>query len=380
MVRSRNGSRPVRNWIALALAALCGGTRTNAQNEPALTSGERAAIDAVVRDEMARHRIAGLALGIRRDGGWVLQGGYGLARIDPPSPVTAETRFQIASLTKPVTACIVLAQVAQGHLELDEPAGTYLTWLPEAYQKVTIRELLQHTAGLPRDLRTDNLDDFDEEEFRARLERAEPAFAPGTAFQYSNTGYMLLGFITEQATGRPFDALLRESLVEPLGLRATSYSSPPTDDLLDAVGMEAVEGGFRAAPYYSGGFAAGGLTSSLADLGRWLDALDRELLPEWARSALHSPAVLADGTGARFSFGDDAQASYGMGWFLTSRKGRALWTHGGAVSGFSCTVDRYPDDALLVIGLSNVKGPGTGAVAERIAELLLDAPGHAEER
>ena len=351
---------------SLALVLGLGGT-------PDLDAGERAAIEAVVTEEMARHAIPGLAMGIRREGHWVVQAGYGLARLKPPSPVTARTRFQIASLTKPICACVVLRQVEARRLHLDEPVRRRLDWLPESYADVTVRDLLQHVSGVPRDLRADNLDDFDAAEFRARLEQAEPAFARGTRFQYSNTGYILLGLVVEQAAGRPFDQVLTEALVEPLGLTSTVYLQPPSEDLLQAEGTEPGDTCFVAAPYYSGGFSAGGISTNIEDLARWLDALDQpDFLPAGAKHAMHSPGQLASGEPIRLRFADDPDASYGMGWFLTRRGERVLWTHGGAVSGFSSAIDRYPDDDLAVIVLINSKGPGAGAVAQRVAELLLE--------
>ncbi len=360
--------KPTRAFLGTSLAialSLCG--------TPDLDAGERAAIEAVVSEEMARHGIPGLALGVRREGRWVVQAGYGLARLKPPSPATARTRFQIASLTKPITASVVLRQVEAGRLELDERVRRRLDWLPRAYDDVTVRDLLQHTSGVPRDLRADNLDDFDAAEFRARLESAQPAFARGASFQYSNTGYILLGLVVEQAAGRPFDQVLAEALVEPLGLTSTVYLEPPSDDLLQAEGADPEDTCFVRAPYYSGGFSAGGLSSSIEDLARWLDALDQpDFLPTEAGHGMHSPGKLASGEPIRLRFGDDPEAAYGMGWFLTRRGERVLWTHGGAVSGFSSALDRYPEDDLAVIVLANCKGPGAGAVAERIAELLLE--------
>jgi CubicO group peptidase (beta-lactamase class C family) len=248
-----------------------------------------------------------------------------------------------------------------------------MAWLPDAYDDVTVRDLLQHTSGVPRDLRTDNLDDFDAEAFRARLGRAQPAFARGARYEYSNTGYILLGLVVEQATGRPFDVVLNQTLVEPLGLTSTVYLEAPTDDPLHAEGTEPGEACFARAPYYSGGFSAGGVTSSIHDLALWLDALDDpDFLPAWAHHLMHSPGDLADGQPARLRFGGDPEARYGMGWFLTRRGERVLWTHGGAVSGFSSTIDRYPEDDLAVIVLTNSKGPGAQVVAQRLADLLLE--------
>lgn len=333
---------------------------------------DRAAIEAVVRTAMAENGIPGLALGIRRDGEWIMQAGYGLARLSPPAPVTRETRFQIASLTKPITASLVLTLVGEDRFALDDCVRQYLSWVPQAHSAVTVRHLLNHTGGVARDLRVDNLDDFGAADFRPRLERAEPAFEPGTSFQYANTGYILLGFLIEAVEGQPFSEVLASKILEPAGMSSTSYLSPPSDDLLQAVGYEVRDGDFHEAPYYSGGFSGGGLTSSVADLALWIETLEQgRLLADGARELMHSPGRLANGEEVRFAFGGE-DASYGMGWFLGRRNGRRLWTHGGAVSGFTTTLDRYPDDGLCVIVLTNVKGPGADAVGRRVAELLLE--------
>jgi CubicO group peptidase (beta-lactamase class C family) len=291
--------------------------------------------------------------------------------LEKHTPVTAETVFQLASTTKPFTAAVIMRLVEEKKLSLDERLKRYLGWLPKQYEAITIRQLLTHTSGVRRDLRRENIDEFSIDEFKRRLEASEAAFPPGTKWEYSNTGYTLLALAAEEVTGKSFGQLLREQIFEPLGMASADYrvnEARPND----AVGYELVNGEQKRMPRVFSGWGNSGIQANVLDVARWVVSLSkRSLLLRQSYEAMEAPARFADGAEARFEFGGEKNASYGLGWFLTSYRGRKLVTHGGAIAGFSSEVNRF--DGLSIIVLCNGKqGADRRGQADAIADALYD--------
>ncbi|MBA4183090.1 MAG: beta-lactamase family protein, partial [Acidobacteria bacterium] len=157
-------------------------------------------IDKAIREEMAKQHIAGTSVAVLRNDKLVLTKGYGLANIEQSIPAAPKTKYQIASTTKPFTATAIMMLVESGKILLDEKAAKYLSNLPAQYSEVTVRQLLTQTSGVNRDLRTGNIDDFTAAEFWKRLAAAPVSFKPGEKWEYSNTGYILLGMVIESVT------------------------------------------------------------------------------------------------------------------------------------------------------------------------------------
>src|SRR5262249_11947498 len=152
--------------------------------------------------------------------------GYGYANIEQALSAAPTTIYQIGSTTKPLTATAIMVLVDRGLISLDERVQKYLPKLPVQYSEITIRQLLTHTSGLNRDLRTGNTDDFTLEEFWKRLALAPVSFKPGDRWEYSNTGYILLGMIIESVTKKPYGEFLNESIFTPVGMKETEYLTP----------------------------------------------------------------------------------------------------------------------------------------------------------
>lgn len=295
-----------------------------------------------------------LNLGIERSGG---------------PPATSATVFQIASLTKPFTAIVILRLAEEGRLRLHDRASRWLDWLPPAYAEVTLRQLLNHTSGVPRDLRRENVDEFDLDEFRRRFLAAQPSFAPGERWEYSNSGYTLLSLVAERAGGSSFGALLEDFIFGPLGMRRTRYRAPLAAGPGRASGHDWEEGQWRAAPPVYSGFGNSGIESTAADLVRFATALQRRrLLSPQSYAEMLTPARLASGAAVEFPF-RGARAGYGLGWFLGEYCGRRVAFHGGTIAGFSSSLFWSPDPRLSALALANGKsGPDRVGVADKIAE------------
>jgi CubicO group peptidase (beta-lactamase class C family) len=203
----------------------------------------------------------------------------GIEQVGAPTRVSENTVFQVASLTKPFTAMTILRLAERGVLSVDDKAAMWLSWLPELYGDVSVRHLLTHTSGVPRDLRQANVDEFSIDEFQRRLVKAERSVPTGTKREYSNTGYILLSLIAERASGRSFGELLQNEMFAPLGMNHSSYRASLKVAAGRASGYDWDGEKWVAAPPIYSGFGNSGIESTLSDLTRFAEALhDRKLL------------------------------------------------------------------------------------------------------
>ena len=296
----------------------------------------------------------------------------GVERIDGPS-VTSDTVFQIASLTKPFTAIVILKLAEEGRLRLDDRAARWIDWLPSAYAQVTLRQLLNHTSGVLRDVRRQIVDDFDLSEFRRRFVAGPPSFAPGERWEYSNTGYTLLSLVAENAGGSPFERLLEDRIFRPLAMMRTRYRAPLIAGPGRAAGHDWEEDRWRPAPAVYSGFGNSGIESTSSDLARFAVALqERRLLNSATYAEMLAPARLSSGAIVRFQF-RDVQASYGLGWFLADYCGRRAAFHGGTIAGFSSSLFWSLDTAASSVVVANGKsGPDRIGVADKIAQAAFE--------
>jgi CubicO group peptidase (beta-lactamase class C family) len=273
--------------------------------------------------------------------------------------MTVGTAFRIGSTTKQFTAAAVLKLVEAGHISLDDPIAKYVDVTPAAWSGVTLRQLLNHTSGIPDYVRTNGFIrgparlDLGPEELLA-LVREEPlASPPGAKFAYSNTGYLLLGMVIERVSRRRYNEYIQEQILHPLGLAQTAYDDPQqiVPNRASGYWLDGVLKNARTMTT-SSAYASGGLRSTVDDLLAW------DLVLHGGR--LVSRASVQ----AMFT---DYGHGYGFGSFVQTRHGHRLWNHGGNVPGFSSAFERYPDDGLTVIVLTNIEGPGSERIAKELA-------------
>jgi len=209
-----------RAWLAVAVVALALGAAVAVAADP---------VDEYIAREMAARRIPGVALAVVRDGVVVKLQGYGFANLEHDVPVTPDTVFELASLTKQFTASGIMTLVEDGRVKLDDSVTVSLANCPETWKPITVRHLLTHTSGLP-DLRNGfkSLDQVPERVHYSTADFFESAtkdtldFAPGERFQYSDVGYFLLGMIVEKASGARWGDYLAARFFKPLGMTSTS--------------------------------------------------------------------------------------------------------------------------------------------------------------
>ena len=272
--------------------------------------------------------------------------------------------FPIASTTKQFTAAAVMQLVEAGKLSLDDPISRFVPSAPAAWSGITLRHLLTHESGISDYtkvsgfLRKQGVYHHEPDELLQIVEQQALDSTPGTRFSYDNTGYVLLGFVIERASNQSYSEYLRQHIFLPLGMLNTALDGDADVVPKSAFGYSINSGVAKIAPRLAPSvtFSAGGLRSTADDLLKW-------------DQALYTPRVLTrQSISSMFS---DYGHGYGFGSFIEERHGHRLWDHGGDLPGFSAAFDRFPDDHLTVIVLSN-EGDDAEGLAGRLADAFFD--------
>lgn len=324
---------------------------------------DETAVDRVVAEEMRRQQVPGLGVAILKGNEVVLSKGYGMANIEQQEKVSPATMFQSGSLGKMFTAAGIMALVEDGRVALDSSIRVYLPDAPAEWQRVTIRHLLSHTSGIP-DYTSVNFDyrrDFTEAEL-SKLAFAMPLeFQPGTRWNYSNSGYVLLGIITSKITGRPYWEFLRQRIFTPAGMLSVRIITESEIVPNRASGYELGTGGFQHQRWVSPTLnttADGSLFISVNDLIAWSRVVrERTVLSRRSWEQILSPMTLNSGK----------THPYGFGWFLDTVKGQRVNQHGGSWQGFRTQFTRFEGSDLTVIVLANGGYVMPDAIANAIA-------------
>ncbi len=351
--------------VALALPPLPAAPATHS-----LTAGQASEIDSLLRTEMRRREIPGLAAGIvrGRDVAWV--NAYGQANLESAVPTRPETVFRLASVSKPITATLLMSLVEQGRLDLDAPIQRYVPAFPEKPWPVTARQLLGHLGGI-RHYRpgefgntrhylslTDSLSLFKDDPL---------AHQPGTRYLYSNYGYTLLGLAVETATGLPYARSVHERVFAPAGMETAGVCDVLEVTPWRAAGYARAKGGGlrnSALSDTSSKVPGAGLCASARDMARFASALlaDRLLGPPTKDRMFTAQRTRAGRT-----------LGYGLGWALaTDAQGRREVLHTGGQQEVSTVLYMVPRAGLAVVILCNLEGLSDTLpeVARRMARVV----------
>ncbi|MDR8392470.1 beta-lactamase family protein [Aliifodinibius sp. S!AR15-10] len=349
-------------------------------------------VDSLVGSYADQELFSGAVL-VARDGE-VYSNGYGMANRSWSISNSADTRFQVASLTKSFTAILVLQLVDQGSISLNDPLSMYLPDYPAQYAAdVTVRHLLSHTSGIPSYTNFESWPDTTSRvdvrpaNFVNVIAQRELLFPPGTDFSYSNSNYFLLGIIIEKITGMSYGRVLQDRILEPAQMENTGYQFNRMVVERMAEGYERLSNGFyEKAPFQSPStaYAAGGIYSVVNDLYRWVQLLYADkLLPEDIRNEMMTPGDGNYGYGwvvggaypdevtdffkAPFTFSSNPQPN--------EQSYRLVW-HWGSNPGFNSLLVRVPGPQWTIIILENqhLMGDPEGTkiydIAGEIFELL----------
>jgi D-alanyl-D-alanine carboxypeptidase len=323
------------------------------------------AVDDFLKSAMDKHQIAGLALMVIKDGKPVKTSCYGVANLEWNVPVTTDTVFEIGSVTKQFTAACILMLAEDGKLSIDDKISKHLKNTPPTWTNITIRNLLTHTSGIKNYTVLDGFElskHMTQAQFIEKMGSLPLNFQPGDSWQYCNSGYNLLGFIVENASGKKYWDFLQERIFGPLQMTNTTSRIPSIIVPHRAAGYELTNHVRINRDYdLTDLFSAGAIITTITDFAKWNSVLSgNSLLKSSSKELWWTPAKLNDGT----------IKNYGFGWFLDPLDGHKDIGHGGATSGFSSTIQRFPDDNLSILILTNVdETGGASTLAKEIARL-----------
>lgn len=359
------------------------------------------AIDSLVRRFVAQRRVPGYAFGVIVDGRLEQIVADGIRDLSTGARVDSGTVFRIASMSKSFAALAILQLRDEGRLELDLPAETYvpelasLQYATSDAPRISVRQLLTHSAGLPEDNPWgDQQLDATEQAFSEMMRRGLPfSTVPGTQYEYSNFGFAILGRIVANVSGVPYAQYLRARILQPLGMMSTTLETSDVDASRLAYGYRLQDGEWLLEPPLADGAfgVMGGMLTTPADLATWvsymLDAwpardgaergpVRRASLREMQQVQRFSGAS-ADARGAPLTLN---AGGYGYGLRVVQTCDlRTLVSHTGGLPGYGSIMSWLPEHGVGIIGLGSLTYTGWTATANE-AMALLRATGALEAR
>ena len=327
-------------------------------------------VDDYVRTQLKARNLPGLSLAVVKDGQIVKSQGYGLASLELEAPATAQTVYEIGSISKQFAADAILLLVEDGKLTLDDPLSKYVDGTPAAWSAVTIRHVLTHTAGFA-DFDTGNIGfsyrrDYTAGEFIELLARQPLQFAPGERWNYTNA-FPLLGIVVERVSGLSYMDFVRTRIFKPLGLASARFKIAGEVVPFRADGYLFANGTYRHGETLRPAIIApnGGVMMNVVDFAQWDIAITGgHLLRPESLKAMTTPVRLNDGR----------TVSHGLGWFMDQFNGHPFGAHWGTtVTGHSAVIRRYVNDRVTVIVMANLDDAGAGvdAISKRVADLYV---------
>ena len=314
----------------------------------------------------------GCSLGVIRDGAFIYSKGYGLASLELGVPLSPQSVFYMASVSKQFTAASIVLAAEQSFLSLDDDIHKYIPELPGYGEPVTLREMLHHTSGF-RDylgllaLSGRNVSDVHSTAELMDLITRQKAlnFSPGTEYLYSNTNYFLLAQVIKRATQKPLSVFAEENIFRPLGMTHTRFYDDNSVVVLGRVPAYEPGGAASFKVNWSTNFDGvgdGGLMSSVDDLLLWdRNFYDNRLGKGTFLKEMLTPGVLKSGK----------PIDYALGLEINSYRGLSTVEHGGALFGYRTEILRFPEQRFSVICLCNLASANTGALARGVADIYL---------
>jgi CubicO group peptidase (beta-lactamase class C family) len=360
-------------FLTAAFIAVVGSFSASAQS----SAGLMQRLDSIAGAEVRANRSVGIVAAAFKGRDKLLLQAYGTADVEGNAPMTVATMIPIGSVTKQFTAVAILQLRDQGKLSLDDEVTK---WLPEVNvegNRITLRQILAHTAGIPEasdmpELRAIQLirnATLTRDSVYRVISRHPPEFPAGTLEMYSNTGYWLLGRIVEKESGVSYEEYVEKRIFAPLRMSRSMFcdNSKPVPDRANGYGVgRGTPSRIPDVAYTPALFAAGGICSTAGDLITWLQALHGgKVLSPRSYAELMAPAKLNDGTSLRYSMGMTiAEDSHGLRYV----------GHNGGGFGFSSETRWYPAAQLAIVVLTNSEPDAITVAAEGIAAAVLPAP------
>jgi CubicO group peptidase (beta-lactamase class C family) len=325
-------------------------------------SGINGRMDQIVQSYVTNKQFMGSVL-VARGADVLFSKGYGAANLEWGVPDTPSTKYRLGSLTKQFTAASILLLEERGKLKIEDPVKTYLPDAPAAWDKITILHVLTHTAGIPNftgfaDYAASEPFSTTPEKLVARFRDKPLDFQPGEKWSYSNSGYVLLGYLIERVSGQTYERFVQDNIFTPLDMKDSGYDSNSAVIARRAAGYAPGSNGPVNAGFINMTvpFSAGALYSTTEDLLKWeLGLFGGKVLSAASLQKMTMPV----------------KSEYALGLQVRTVNGRKVIDHGGGIEGFNTLLAYYPDDKLTVVVLGNLNGAAPGSIALYLGALAL---------
>jgi CubicO group peptidase (beta-lactamase class C family) len=325
----------------------------------------------------------GAAVLVVHNGRPVFRRGYGVTDLRTPRPIDEHTNFRLASFTKQFTAAAIMLLARDGKLHYDDHLIDFFPEFPAYGKSITVRNLLNHTSGLPdyEDLLMKQYPNTPEEKVPQILDagvlklleqQTSGKVSPGSKWEYSNSGYAVLAMIVEKVSGKSFGQFLQERIFTPLKMKNTmAYEKGKNEVPHRAYGHSRNDGVWQETDQSptSAVLGDGGIYSSLDDLAKWDRALREHTL--LSQDEMRPALTPVQPAASPAKFPDDKTVSYGFGWFLDPYQGHKRMSHDGSTIGFRTTIQRFPADELTIIVLANRADLDPQGLALKVADRYL---------
>lgn len=382
--KGKTNSHLIRSYLSkytkliIILSLLGFTTITNCinQNKIVIDRETKKKIDNYIQLVMKKFDVPGIAFGITKDNDLYYANAFGVKNLVTKEQLQIEHIFHMASVSKPFVATAIVQLVEKGEIDLDESITTYLPYFKlddERYKEITIRQMLNHTSGMPdvNDYEWDKpqYDDGAAERYVRSLKNEKMIAAPGERYQYSNMAYDVLGDVIAKVTGHPFEVYMKENILNPLGMKESSFlfqqikKELRTSPHIWNSGIVVSE----VYPYNRSHAPCGTLNANVLEMIKWVEAnLNRgilngsRILNEKSYDLLWQPTV-------RLS----ERTSIGLGWVLSEYRGFYTVSHSGDDLGYSCDLKLIPKKKIGVVMASNYMSTPISNILDGVLDILL---------
>ncbi len=328
-------------------------------------------IDKFVDEQIKERKIPGLSVAVIKDGKVIKATGYGFVNLELQVLANKDTVYEIGSISKQFASEALMLLVEDGKINLDDSINKYLPAnAPATWQKITVRNLLNHTSGLKDWTEIKEFSyrrEYSAEEFIALVKDFPLNFQPKDNWTYSNTNLPLIGIIVEKASGKTYEDFVTESILKPLNLPSIRFKHQEDVVTNRATGYVLRNGAWKnGEPFRPKVIAAsGGILANAVDLAKWWEAvLQGRVVKQNSLEQMLSPTKLNDGR----------SVAHGFAFFTDSFNGHKVVQHfGSTVGGFGSIVKYYPQEKLTVAVIGNLEDGGFGAeyIAKRVANVYI---------
>lgn len=303
---------------------------------------------------------------VAQKGKVVYQKGFGFRDADKKIPNDVNSIFQIGSITKQITAAVIMHLQEEGKLSVQDKLSKYFPGFTNG-DRITIENLLTHTSGIynytndTAIMKNDVTKHYSQEQMLTIFKTYPPDFEPGTKWNYSNSAYSILGYIIEKVEKKPYEKVVRQRIFQPLGMTNSGFDFTGLSSPNKTKGYFSLSPTPMPAPVVDStiAYSAGAVYSTVGDLYKW------------ERSIYTSKILKPESWKIVFT---PFKNKYGYGWSIDSLYGRLITAHSGGIHGFTSYILRFPQDEVAIIIFDNGSSNALSAISKNVAAVLFDQP------